>query len=81
MEGGRTRGLEILGPTGPGAKAPTTAFACDDSHGAEAAMRREGFIASARGPALRLAPHFYTTLDEADQALDALADIIAGGSH
>jgi len=81
VEGGQARGLEILGPTGPGAKAPTTAFACADSHAAEATMRQRGFIASARGPALRLAPHFYNTLEEADQALDALADIIAGSSH
>lgn len=78
VEGGRARGLEILGPTAPGTKAPTTAFACTDSHAAEAAMRERGFIASARGPALRLAPHFYNTLDDADGALDALADVLRG---
>jgi selenocysteine lyase/cysteine desulfurase len=76
MEGGRARGLRVLGPSAADAKAPTTAFLSPDSHAAEAAMRAKGFIASARGPAVRLAPHFYTTLDEVDQALDALAEVM-----
>lgn len=76
VEGGLERGLELLGPTDPGLRAPTTAFACDDSHGAETALRKRGIIASARGPALRLAPHFYNTVDDVDRALDALAEIV-----
>ena len=31
---------------------------------------------SARGPALRLAPHFYSTLDDVERALDALAEVL-----
>ena len=80
VEGGRDRGLEVLGPSEPGTKAPTTAFACSDSHAIEAAMRERGFIASARGPAVRLAPHFYNTLDEVDEALDSLADLIGNST-
>jgi selenocysteine lyase/cysteine desulfurase len=76
VDGAQDRGLQILGPTEPGSKAPTTAFSCDDSHAVEAAMRARGFIASARGPAVRLAPHFYTTLGEVDAALDALAEVL-----
>lgn len=74
VEGATERGLTVLGPTAPDRKAPTTAIACDDSHAVEAALRAERIIASARGPAIRLAPHFYNTVDEVERALDVLAD-------
>jgi selenocysteine lyase/cysteine desulfurase len=78
IEGGDARGLRLLGIRDPGAKAPTTAFQVPgDSHGVEAALRTRGIIASARGPALRLAPHFYSTLEEVETALDALVEVLA----
>ena len=77
VEGALERGLTVLGPTDPVRRAPTTAIACDDGHAVEAALGRRGIIASARGPAIRLAPHFYNTLDDVDQGLDALAEEIA----
>ncbi len=76
IERGRERGLSILGPTDPLTKTPTTAFACADSYGAEAALRTRGIIAAARGPALRIAPHFFNTLDEVDLAVDTLAEVL-----
>ena len=76
VEGAAERGLDVLGPTDADTKAPTTAFACADSHAVEAALRDRGIIASARGPAIRLAPHFYSTLDDVDQALDALTAVL-----
>jgi selenocysteine lyase/cysteine desulfurase len=76
IQGALARGLEVMGPTA-GPRAPTTAIACVDSHAVEAALRERGIIASARGPAIRLAPHFYNTTDDVDQALDALADVMA----
>jgi selenocysteine lyase/cysteine desulfurase len=76
VEHGRARGLEILGPTDPGLTSPSTAFACDDSHGVEAALRERRVIASARGPAIRLAPHFFNTLDDVDKAVAALAEVL-----
>ena len=36
-------------------------------------MRARGVLPSARGPVIRLAPHFYNTLDDVDTALDVLA--------
>ncbi|GMV05867.1 MAG: hypothetical protein AMXMBFR53_21440 [Gemmatimonadota bacterium] len=80
MEGGRARGLEILGPADTEQKAPTTAFRCADGHAVEIALKARGIIASARGPALRLAPHFFNTLDDVDRALDALADVLANAA-
>jgi selenocysteine lyase/cysteine desulfurase len=38
-------------------------------------MRARGIIASARGPVIRLAPHFYSTIEDVDTALDALASL------
>ncbi|MDA0329641.1 MAG: aminotransferase class V-fold PLP-dependent enzyme [Gemmatimonadetes bacterium] len=73
VEGAIERGMRVLGPTDPARRAPTCAILCDDSHAVEATLRRENIIASARGPVIRLAPHFYNTLDDVDQALDALA--------
>jgi len=75
VEGGAERGLQVFGPGASRPKTPTTAFACSgDSHAVEERLRRRGVIASARGPVIRLAPHFYSTLDDVDHALDALAD-------
>jgi len=77
VEGGEARGLERLGTRNPDRKAPTTAFLVrGDSHLVEADLRLRGVIASARGPAIRLAPHFYSTLDDVEVALDALVDVL-----
>lgn len=73
LEGGAARGLEVHGPRDPSRKTPSTAFLVDDAGAVEAALRRDGVLASARGPAVRLAPHFYNTPDDVDRALDALA--------
>ena len=40
-------------------------------------MREHGVLPSARGPVIRLAPHYYNTLDDVDLALDVLADVLA----
>jgi len=77
IDGGRARGLTMHGPTDMSHRTATTAFVVDDSHGVEAAMRARGVLPSARGPVIRLAPHFYTTLDEVDIALDTLASVVA----
>lgn len=76
IDGAEARGMTILGPGHGAPKTPTTAIACVDAHAVEHAMRARGFIASARGPAIRLAPHFYTAEDEIDGALAALADVL-----
>jgi len=77
IEGGKARGLRLLGSEDPLEKAPTTAFIVEgDSHVLEAKMRDRGVLASARGPAIRLAPHFYSTLADVEVALDALAEVL-----
>ena len=81
VEGAHARGLTVMGPEEPGARAPTTAFAVADSHAVEAALGARGIIATARGPAIRLAPHFYNTVDDVDTALDALAEVLGGAAR
>ena len=76
VEGAQERGLSVLGPTDPECRAPTTAIACDDSHSVELGLRERGIIGSARGPAIRLAPHFYNTIEDVDRGLDALAEVL-----
>jgi selenocysteine lyase/cysteine desulfurase len=73
-------GLQIHGPQEPEARAASTAIVCGphESHDVEARLRERGILASARGPVIRLAPHFYNTLDEIDTTVEALADILRG---
>lgn len=78
VAGATSRGLAVHGPGRSAPKTPTTAICCADAPAVELAMRERGFIVSARGPAVRLAPHFYNTEDEIDRALDALAAATAG---
>ena len=76
MDGGEARGLEVAGPRDPARRTPSTAFRCDDAGRVEAGLRREGVLASARGGVIRMAPHFFTTTDEVDRALDALVRVM-----
>jgi selenocysteine lyase/cysteine desulfurase len=78
IDGGRSRGLDLLGTDDMARKTATTAFVVGDSHAVEAAMRERGVIASARGPVIRLSPHFYTTVEDVDVALDTLVGVLTG---
>ena len=79
IDGGRARGLTLHGTDDMRCKTPTTAFVVRDSHAVEEAMRGRGIIPSARGSVIRLAPHFYNTVDDVDRALDTLADVTRAG--
>ena len=77
LDGGQARGLTIHGTTDIRQKTPSTAFVCPgDSHAVEVRLRERGILASARGPVIRLAPHFYNTPEEMDVALDALVEVL-----
>jgi len=76
IDGGRARRLTLHGPSDMNRKTSTTAFVVDDSHHVESAMRERGVIASARGNVIRLAPHFYSTIDDVERALDILAEVV-----
>ncbi|MEO5814842.1 MAG: aminotransferase class V-fold PLP-dependent enzyme [Gemmatimonadaceae bacterium] len=75
IDGGVERGLTVFGPTDVTHKTASTAFVVEDSRAVEEAMRAKGVIPSARGPVIRLAPHYYSTLEDVDRALDVLASV------
>jgi selenocysteine lyase/cysteine desulfurase len=75
IEGGRSRGLTLHGSDDVRRKTATTAFVVCNSHAVESAMRARGVLPSARGEVIRLAPHFYTTIDDVDRALDLLSEL------
>lgn len=77
QDGGRARGLTMHGASNVARKTANTAFVVNDSHAVESAMRKRGVLPSARGPVIRLAPHFYSTIEDVDTALDVLAAVIA----
>ncbi len=72
---GIERGLTVFGPTDVAHKTALTAFVVDDPQAVEAAMRERGVLPSARGPVIRLAPHYFSTLDDVDTALDVLVSV------
>jgi len=78
-DGGRQRGLTHHGTSDIVRKTANSAFVVNDSHAIERAMRARGVLPSARGPVIRLAPHFYNTLDDVDTALDLLAELTRAG--
>lgn len=81
LAGAAERGLRVHGPRDPERKTPSTAIlvpgeAPGAAHRVEAALRERGVLASARGRAVRLAPHLFTTPEEVDRALDLLAEVV-----
>jgi selenocysteine lyase/cysteine desulfurase len=77
IEGGRERGLELHGTSDVSRKSAVTAFVVRHAHAVESAMRAAGVLPSARGDVIRLAPHFYSTLDDVDVSLDLLTKVTA----
>jgi selenocysteine lyase/cysteine desulfurase len=76
LAGARSRGLSIHGIDDPRRKTVSTAIIVRDANAVEAALRVHGVIASARGTVIRLAPHYYSTPEDIDRALDALVDVV-----
>ena len=80
VAGGRERGLTLSGTPNAARKSPTTAFwVGEGSESVERRMRARGVIPSARGSVIRLSPHFYSTIQDVDRALDTLAEVLHGG--
>ena len=76
IDRGAARGLTLHGTNDMRRKTATTAFVVADSHAVESFMRARGVLPSARGPVIRLSPHFYNTIEDVDTALDALASAV-----
>jgi len=75
--GARARGFAIHGPGVSAAGTPMVAVELPDAHRLEGALRGRGILASARGPAVRLAAHYFNSEADVDQALDTLVELTA----
>jgi len=69
-------GLPIASPRDPKRKGSNTAIRVNDSAGVERKMAQAGYVVSARGPLIRVAPHFYNTEEEVAGAMRALARMV-----
>ena len=77
LDGAAARGLEVASPRDVRRKGPTTAIRVPgNSHDVELALRAKRIIASSRSDVVRIAPHFFTTLEEIDYVLDAFVAVL-----
>ena len=66
-------GLSVASPRDPALKGAATAIRVNDSAAVERRMAEAGYVVSARGAVIRVAPHFYSTEDDVAGAIAALA--------
>jgi selenocysteine lyase/cysteine desulfurase len=76
LQAAQALGLPIASPLDTRLKGSNTAIRCGDSAGVERQMAERGFIVSARGELIRIAPHFYNTEDDVAAAMAALAPLV-----
>lgn len=77
LRGALARSLDVVSPRDLKMKAPNTAIRVPgDSHDFELALRKLGVIASARGDVVRIAPHFFTRIEDIDYVLDCYLKIL-----
>jgi len=78
IDGGLARGLEIYGTTDVARKTATTAFVCPgNAEVIETRLLGRRIHAAARGRVIRLAPHYFNSIEDIETGLDALADLLA----
>jgi selenocysteine lyase/cysteine desulfurase len=75
------RGLKTTSPEDTDKKSPVTAIEVPQPQTVETRLKEKGVIASARGNVIRFAPHFFTTPDDIDRALDILEKVLAEGGR
>ena len=77
IDGALRRGLDVASPRDIRMKGPNTAIRVPgDPHEVEAMLREKHVIASARTDAIRIAPHFFTRMEDIDDTLDCLSSIL-----
>lgn len=72
IKGAAVRDLEYSGPDDVHRKGATTAITVPEPAKIEGLLKERGVVASARGDVIRIAPHFFTTTEDIDRALDEL---------
>lgn len=77
----RKRNLTVVSPEDVREKGATTAIEVPggDSHAVEVALKERHIIASARGPVIRVAPHFFTRPEDIERVMDEIASLFRSG--
>ncbi|MDP3058198.1 MAG: aminotransferase, partial [bacterium] len=70
-------GLPVLGPKVAIERGAALALDVPNASEVEMLMMQKGIIVSARGAALRLAVHFFTTFEDIDITLEAIKSIMS----
>lgn len=70
------KGFNVVSPLNLAEKGSMTAIHVPHSHHFEAEMKKRRIIVSARGDVIRFAPHFFTTKENIDEAVEQLASIL-----
>jgi selenocysteine lyase/cysteine desulfurase len=70
------RDLEYSGPGDVRRKGATTAIKVPEPARIEQLLKERNVVASARGDVIRIAPHFFTTTEDIDRALDELHSLL-----
>lgn len=73
----KEKGMRVVSPHDLSQKAANTAIFVPQASKAEAILKEQGILVSARNDVIRIAPHFYNTEQEVLTAIDALAAIHA----
>lgn len=75
---GRDRGLSTITPDNDERRGAIVSFVVREPHSLEARLNKLGIVTSSRGMGLRLAPHFYNTVEDIERAVEAVALHAAG---
>lgn len=75
----RGRGVKIVGPAAPEARAGILSLALEDAPGAQRALAGAGIRVAVREGWLRFAPHLYVGEAEAERAVAVLDGVVGGG--
>jgi len=76
IEKAKELGLEYVGPSNVSEKGSTTAIRVPDPHKVEEILKTKGIVATARGDVIRIAPHFFTTLDDLEKVFNELKMVL-----
>jgi selenocysteine lyase/cysteine desulfurase len=76
IEKAKELGLEYVGPSNILEKGSITAIRVPEPHEVEEILKTKSIVATARGDVIRIAPHFFTTLDDLEKVFDELKMVL-----
>ena len=71
-----SKNLKVISPLDPEKKGSNTAIQVGSAHKLEVELAKRGIILSSRNDVIRIAPHYYNTEEDIEQAIDAMVEIL-----